>query len=133
MNFALNKTLITDLAALKTSLTASNMRLVAFIDSTIFAPANIDFFKTENVHYLDGDSVGAFIKSTHFVTSNPMDSKYHNNLVGILNDETNQQCVYIDWFNFVDTPVYWRQRVEKYFDEIQFDGLWTTGNEPYST
>ena len=83
------------------------MRLVAFLDSTIFAPASTAFFNTENVHYLEGDSVGAFIKTTHFAQANPADNKYNNNLVGILNDATNQQCVYIDWFNFEQTPAFW--------------------------
>jgi alpha-glucosidase (family GH31 glycosyl hydrolase) len=85
------------------------------------------------VHYFDGNQVCAFIKSTHYAIPDATKSHYNNNLVGVVSGSLPLQCVYLDWFNFDATPVYWRQRIEKYLSDVHFDGLWTTGNEPYSS
>ena len=41
-------------------------------------------------------------------------------------------CVYIDWFNWLKVSDFWSTVLLEYIRVVQFDGLWTTMNEPYS-
>lgn len=104
-----------------------NMKLIAYLDSVVYAPADPTNNVTSNSYYNDGNSFNAFIKTSMFKADN---STYNNNLISI--NANNQTCAYVDWFNFDNTGIYWKQVLEQYYNNAQFDGLWTSGNEPFS-
>lgn len=88
-NFKLNSNLISDPKDLKSKLSEQNVKLVAFVDSTIYAPEDTTNL-TKNMPYLEGNQRNLFIKSTVHSSK-----KYSNNLVAA---KSQKNCVYIDWF-----------------------------------
>jgi hypothetical protein len=86
-NFQIDESVITNVTELRLALNISNVKLVAYIEPTVFAPENVEL---ENPTYTVGNEKHLFIKSTHFSSA-----KYSNNLVASKNL---QKCVYVDWF-----------------------------------
>jgi alpha-glucosidase (family GH31 glycosyl hydrolase) len=93
-----------------------NVRLVAYID-----PAVKVNDRTNNPTYQAGASANAFIKSTMF-GGNP--GSY------LVNQRNGKNVVYPDWMN--DKCInFWSTQVNQYQQQVPFDGLWTTMNEPF--
>jgi len=65
-SFALDTALINNATELREDLNAFNVKLVAFVDPTIYAPDDVTLENSKNPAYVDGNSSGLFIKSTHF-------------------------------------------------------------------
>ena len=68
-NFQLNPEMIPDPKDLKEKLSQQNVKLVAFLDPTIYAPEDVSN-KTKNMAYLDGNQRNLFIKSSMHVSKN---------------------------------------------------------------
>jgi hypothetical protein len=122
-NFALNAESIDNATALRFVLTEYKTKLIAFIDSAVYAPDEIDPVKSENPTYIEGLGADIFIKSTNF-----QNTKYNGYLVNL---RSLKMCVYIDWFNYDNVQTFWSQQIERYYNVIPFDGLWTFANEAY--
>jgi alpha-glucosidase (family GH31 glycosyl hydrolase) len=115
-DFTLNTDKINDVNALKTFLSAKNVRLVAYIDSAV----NVKD-RNANPTYLAGKTVDGFIKST----LNPKNPDGY-----IVNGKNGYPVVYPDWLN--DQCInFWSAQVAQYQVNVPFDGLWTTENEPF--
>lgn len=123
-NFALDEELISNVKDLKFALAQYKTKMIAYVDAAVYAPDITDPLKSENPTYVNGTLAHVFIKSTH-----KPNSTYSNNLVGL---RGLKKCVYIDWFNHEKTLAFWSQELTNYLNEVDFDGLWTTMNEPYS-
>jgi len=67
----------------------NNVKLVAFVDSVIYAPEDVSS-TSKNQIYLEGNQRKLYIKS-----SINNSTKYGNNLVA---SKSLKKCVYIDWF-----------------------------------
>ena len=65
-SLALDTALITNATELREDLNAFNVKLVAFVDPTIYAPDDVTLENSKNPAYIEGNSLGLFIKSTHF-------------------------------------------------------------------
>lgn len=126
VNFAISE--FSNLPELRDKLTKKNQRLVNFLDASIYASSD-DAERAKNEAYGSGDKAGVFIKTTYFAQETG--SKLNNNLVGYANSVEKKQCVYIDWFND-NTRQWWQDHLQAYTAQVQVDGLWTSGNEPYS-
>ena len=122
-SFALDRSMITNATELKEDLKAFKIKLVAFVDSTIYAPDDVTLEKSKNPAYVEGNSSGIFIKSSHFSSTN-----YSGNLVAV---RSLQKCVYVDWFQ-PNVYSYWFKNLQNYHREVDFDGVWTTNNEAYT-
>lgn len=121
MNFALNKKLIPNITDLFEFEHFLDVKLMAYLDSSIILPEDVSYLGTENPYYVDGNAQDIFIKSS----INPT-SKYNSNLVGL---KGMNKCVYIDWFNIDKAQTFWSQALENYIEDVPFDGLWTQNNE----
>ena len=120
-NFQIDESVITNATELRLALNASNVKLVAYIEPTVFAPENVEL---ENPTYTVGNEKHLFIKSTHFSSAT-----YSNNRVASKNL---QKCVYVDWFRQEDAYPFWFNSLQAFHKIIDFDGVWTTQNEAYS-
>jgi len=76
----LNTTLITNVTELKQTLSQRGQRLIAYLDSAIYAPEHTQFNNTEDFFYWEGDAYNVFIKTTWNQSPN---HTYNNNLLGI--------------------------------------------------
>ena len=123
-SFSLDSVLIPNTTELRQDLNSFDVKLIAYIDSTIIAPDDVTLETTTNPAYVVGNASGLFIKSTHFSSKN-----YSGNLVASRNI---QKCVYVDWFKTGQVFNYWFRNIQAYHREVDFDGLWTTDNEAYS-
>ena len=115
-DFTLDKNKIPDVNAIKNTLGPLNVRLVAYID-----PAVKVNDRNNNPTYQAGANANAFIKST-INGGNP--GSY------LVNKRNGNNVVYPDWMN--DKCVdFWSAQVSQYQQQVPFDGLWTTMNEPF--
>ena len=115
-DFVLDQTKITDVNGLKNTLNPLNIKLVAYIDAAVKAGD-----RTNNPTYMAGANADAFIKST-LNAGNP--GSY------LVNQRNGKNVVYPDWMN--DKCVdFWTTQVSQYQQNVPFDGLWTTMNEPF--
>ena len=79
-NFNLDNTKITNATELRLLLNDTNVKLVAYLEPTIFAPESVSLENPENPAYNEGNEKNIFIKTTHFGSV-----KYSNNLVASRN------------------------------------------------
>ena len=122
-NFQLNPDMIPEPKYLRERLSQQNVKLVAFLDPTIYAPEDVSN-KTKNMAYLEGNQRNLFIKSSMHVSKD-----YSNNLVAA---KGLKKCVYIDWFKVGEPLSFWERNLQAYHKVIDFDGVWTTNNEAYT-
>jgi alpha-glucosidase len=104
---------INDLAA---TIKAGGQRLVAYVDAAV----NVKD-RAANRAYIAGKNVDGFIKST-INEKNP--DGY------LLNTKSGKTVVYVDWLNSQSAD-YWGNQVKSYQNNVPYDGLWTTMNEPF--
>ena len=115
-DFTLDKNKIPDVNAIKNTLGPLNVRLVAYIDPAVKVKD-----RNNNPTYQAGANANAFIKST-INGGNP--GSY------LVNKRNGNNVVYPDWMN--DKCVdFWSAQVSQYQQQVPFDGLWTTMNEPF--
>lgn len=115
-DFTLDTNKIPDVNGIKNTLGPLNVRLVAYID-----PAVKVNDRNNNPTYQAGAAANAFIKST-INGGNP--GSY------LVNKRNGNNVVYPDWMN--DKCVnFWSSQVSQYQQQVPFDGLWTTMNEPF--
>lgn len=76
---------------------------------------------TYNPYYMNNS--GLFLKSNLSYT-NPM---FNNDLVNL---QALKKVVYVDWMNETCQD-FWNAGLSAYYNQLLFDGLWTTMNEPF--
>ena len=115
-DFTLDNTKFPDVSKLVDILQKSNRKLVAYLDAAI----NVND-RNNNPAYQNGKNSGVFIKST----------VHPENTDGyLINSKMGKKVVYVDWLNSKCLP-FWSAQISNYGTEVEFDGLWTTMNEPF--
>jgi alpha-glucosidase (family GH31 glycosyl hydrolase) len=96
-------------------LNTNNQRLVAYLDAAVNVQS-----RDKNPAYAAGKKVDGFIKTT-----------VNQNTDGYLvNSKKGKNVVYVDWLNGQACD-FWSRQVSAYQKALNFDGLWTTMNEPF--
>jgi alpha-glucosidase len=114
-DFTLDKTQYPNPIGMTNAVNANNQRLVAYLDAAV----NVQN-RASNPVYAAGKNVDAFVKST---INQPTDGYLMNKKLG-------KNVVYVDWLNGQASD-FWSRQVGNYQKALNFDGLWTTMNEPY--
>lgn len=115
-DFQLNGQQFPDVTTLVKTLHNNKQRLVSYIDAGV----NVND-RAKNPAYQNGQKVSAFIKTS--INNGTGDGNLENVKNG-------KNTVYVDWFN-EKAATFWGQSVTGYQKNVNFDGLWTTMNEPY--
>lgn len=115
-DFVLDNAKFPDPKKMATTLNGNNQRLVAYVDAAV----NVKD-RTKNAVYKSGKNVDGFIKS-NINQGNP--DGY------LVNQKQGKNVVYVDWLN-PKAQTFWSNQVQGYQQNVNFDGLWTTMNEPF--
>lgn len=107
----MNKTAFSNILELANTLHSDNQKLVAMVDSSIYANLSDPYYK-------GGDARTLFIKSDMY-----KDKAYNGNLVSTKAGSQNSKVVFMDWFNDTCTD-FLNIGLFNIYTQVEFDGVY---------